>query len=154
GRILGRGRPQPGFSPVYGGVSSRFAKGKAVVPAARWEAGERRVGAQHRAPGREGAEGDGGGSLAPCSPKRIALTLTDPLPRWRRQRPAAGRVPRISLPGFTTPHPVPVRVPPAPDDRIDATRLSLRLKAVAEVLDDLPRHARRFALWRARNEAA
>src|SRR5690606_17553861 len=71
GRILGRGRPQRGSSPVYGGVSSRFAEGKAVVPAARWKAGERRVGAQHRAPGRKGAEADAGG-IAPTCPRRMA----------------------------------------------------------------------------------
>jgi hypothetical protein len=100
-------------------------------------------------------EASGGGDRStPRYPARIALPLTDPLPRWRHRRPAAGGVPRISFPGFTAPHPIPVRLPPAPDDRIDATRLSLRLAAVAAALDDLPRHARRFARWQARNEAA
>src|SRR5690606_31740539 len=153
GRILGRGRPQRGSSPVYGGVSSRFAEGEAVVPAARWKAGERRVGAPHRAPGREGAEGDAGG-IAPTCPRRMALPLTDPLPRLVSRRLPARGIPRISLPGLTRPIRPPVRAPLSPEDAIDARRLLLRLKAVAEVLDDLPRHARRFARWRARNEAA
>ncbi|WP_244648546.1 hypothetical protein [Neoaquamicrobium sediminum] len=41
-----------------------------------------------------------------------------------------------------------------PDDPIDATRLALRLRAVAAALDDLPAHASRFARWRARRDAA
>lgn len=40
--------PRP---PALQGVSGRFAEGKSVVPLARWKAGERRVGAEHRAPG-------------------------------------------------------------------------------------------------------
>jgi hypothetical protein len=38
----------------------------------------------------------------------------------------------------------------SPDDPIDAARLGLRLAALGRVLDDLPRHANRFARWRAR----
>lgn len=105
-------------------------------------------------PGKMREAPGGGNRSTPRYPARIALPLTDPLPRWRRQRPAAGGVPRISLPGFTAPHPVPVRLLPAPDDRIDATRLALRLAAVADALADLPRHARRFARWQARNAVA
>src|SRR5690606_28266510 len=46
------------------------------------------------------------------------------------------------------------RQPPMPDDPVDATRLALRLRAVAKALDDLPAHANRFARWRARRDAA
>ena len=46
------------------------------------------------------------------------------------------------------------RRPLSPDDPIDATRLALRLQAVGRALDDLPAHARRFARWRARRDAA
>jgi hypothetical protein len=100
--------------------------------------------------GRGTAEGGGGGGLAPSCPARIALPLFDPprcLPR-RRLRASRTAMPRISVPGWTEPAPLPV--PPAPDDEIDATRLALRLAALARVLDDLPREARRFARWRAR----
>src|SRR5690606_13942583 len=51
-------------------------------------------------------------------------------------------------PGFTAP--APVRRPPAPFDPLDTTRLGQRLTALAAALDDLPRHARRFARWQAR----
>ena len=102
------------------------------------------------------ADGDGGGGHTPAYPTWIALPLTDPLPRWRPMgrpfRPRATGVPRISVPGFTTPHPVPP--PRSPDDPVDAMRLAQRLAAVAAVLDDLPHHARRFLRWQARNQAA
>jgi hypothetical protein len=61
-------------------------------------------------------------------------------------------MPRISIPGWSEPAPLPV--PPAPDDEIDARRLTLRLAALARALDDLPREARRFARWRARQSEA
>jgi hypothetical protein len=51
------------------------------------------------------------------------------------------------VPGFTDPFPVPVRLPPLPDDPVSAARLALRLQALASALDDLPGHARRFARW-------
>lgn len=84
-------------------------------------------------------------SLAPQAP---AFPLFDPLPRWRARRPVAGGVPRISVPGIAAPFPVPA--PPSPRDPLDATRLALRLAALARTLDDLPVAARRFALWQAR----
>ena len=68
----------------------------------------------------------------------------------RPKRPAQSGIPRISLPGVTAPFPVTPRRPPAPDDPLDATRLTLRLQALGAALDDLPRQARRFARWRAR----
>lgn len=93
-----------------------------------------------------------GSSLVPHEP---TLPLFDPLPRWRgRRRPVLTAVPRISFPGYGTPALISPRQPPMPDDPIDATRLALRLRAVAAALDDLPAHASRFARWRARRDAA
>jgi hypothetical protein len=87
--------------------------------------------------------------------RTFSLPLLDPLPRWRTPgRPAASGVPRISFPGFIAPHPVAVRQPPSPDDPVDAARLAQRLAALASALDDLPKHATRFARWRARHDKA
>jgi hypothetical protein len=77
--------------------------------------------------------------------------LLDPLPRFRPRRPVPAGVPRISLPGFTRPAPLPL--PPGPDDPIDATRLAMRLRALEHTLDDLAGHAGRFLRWR-RSRAA
>jgi hypothetical protein len=82
-----------------------------------------------------------------ATPPRLAFPLFDPLRRFHDCRPARRGVPRISLPGFGDPFPLPP--PPSDDDAIDATRLALRLAALARVLDDLPHEARRFARWRA-----
>ena len=88
-----------------------------------------------------------------AAPARIALPLFDTLrpPSRRPRRIVAGSVPRISLPGLTAPHPLPPK--PMPFDRIDATRVRLRIAALAAVLDDLPAQAMRFARWRARRDA-
>jgi hypothetical protein len=51
------------------------------------------------------------------------------------------------VPGYTTPFPI--SPAPTPFDAIDATRLAQRLAALSRALDDLPRHARRFARWQA-----
>ncbi|MBO6539159.1 MAG: hypothetical protein JJ969_07120 [Rhizobiaceae bacterium] len=83
--------------------------------------------------------------------KQTAMPLFDPLrrsPDQRCLRASATAMPRISIPGWNVPAPLPV--PPSPDDEIDATRLTLRIAALARALDDLPREARRFARWRAR----
>ncbi|MEX0955483.1 MAG: hypothetical protein WDZ83_09755 [Rhizobiaceae bacterium] len=92
--------------------------------------------------------------MAPASPLRIAFPLFDPLRRMphKRLRASAIAMPRISVPGWSQPAPLPI--PPAPDDEIDARRLTLRLAAIARVLDDLPREARRFARWRPRGAVA
>jgi hypothetical protein len=95
---------------------------------------------------REGASG--GGAKTPA--RRLGFPLLDPLPRYRRHRPAARGVPRISCPGYTRPFGLASRRPPAPDDPVDAVRLGLRLAALGRVLDDLPRAAMRFARWRVR----
>jgi len=82
---------------------------------------------------------------------RSALPLLDPLRRsFRRRYQAQTSIPRISFPGVTAPSPITPRLPPAPDDRLDATRLALRLRALGAALDDLPGQAKRFARWEAR----
>jgi hypothetical protein len=84
-------------------------------------------------------------------PRTPALPLLDPLKhpfRVRRRYVPAHAAPRIMLPGIDTPHRLPP--PPAPNDQVDVTRLSLRLAALAAALDDLPGQAKRFARWRAR----
>lgn len=86
--------------------------------------------------------------------RTLSLPLVDPLPRRRRGRRAARGTPRISFPGFSAPSAVAIRRPPSPDDLIDAGRLGHRLQALAYALDDLPKHALRFARWRARRDAA
>ena len=89
------------------------------------------------------------------APRFYTLPLLDALPRpGRVRRPVQVAVPRISFPGFTTPHPVAPRHPPMAWDPIDAGRLRQRVAAIASVLDDLPRHALRLARWRARRDAA
>ncbi|MEQ9018480.1 MAG: hypothetical protein RLO47_06005 [Nitratireductor sp.] len=90
-----------------------------------------------------------GAGLRP-PPRRLALPLFDPTRRLPRPaRPAQSIVPRIWVPGAATPFPVPERRPPSRHDPLDATRLTLRLEALAATLDDLPAAARRFARWRA-----
>lgn len=90
-------------------------------------------------------------------PENPSLPLFDRLrtpASWlpRRQTPAG--VPRISVPGESRLFAVPVRHPLTPFDPINASRLRLRLKALAAALDDLPAQARRFARWQARLHAA
>ncbi|MEP9388951.1 hypothetical protein [Mesorhizobium sp. KR9-304] len=95
----------------------------------------------------------GGGGRA-RNATALALPLLDPLRRsFRRRWPAATSIPRISFPGVTAPSPITPRLPPAPDDPLDATRLALRLKALGAALDDLPGQAKRFARWRTRKRA-
>lgn len=79
------------------------------------------------------------------------LPLLDTLPPWHPRRSVRNSMPRISVPGYTQPSPIPP--PPAPDDPVDGTRLALRLQALERALDDLPGHARRFARWRHRAAA-
>ncbi|NRC55728.1 hypothetical protein [Neoaquamicrobium sediminum] len=98
------------------------------------------------------ATGAAAAITAPARPRPApSLSLVDPirLPRPRRHVPPH-RAPRISFPGAADRRPLPQ--PPAPDDPLDATRLGLRLRALADALDDLPKHARRFARWRARRD--
>lgn len=85
-------------------------------------------------------------------PKRITLPLFDPPRRLRRQSSRTvppHAAPRILSPGLAEPHVLPS--PPAPDDAVDATRIGLRIAALAAALDSLPAQARRFARWKARS---
>jgi hypothetical protein len=88
----------------------------------------------------------------PAAPARLCLPLFDSLRRPFARR-SASAVPRISVPGVTALFPVRPRHGSKPWDLIDATRLDLRLSAIAAALDDLPRQAQRFARWRARADA-
>jgi len=96
------------------------------------------------------------GSLPPARRRTLALPLLDPLrsPLSKGRNQPQASIPRISFPGSIYPSPIVPRRPPARDDRLDATRLALRLAAVGAALDDLPRHARRFATVRARRQNA
>jgi hypothetical protein len=94
-------------------------------------------------------------SLSRPGSRSLALPLFDPLPVWGgRRRPVAHSVPRISVPGCSTPFPVAPRRLPSPDDPMNAARLALRLEALGRALDDLPGQARRFARWKARGADA
>jgi hypothetical protein len=86
-------------------------------------------------------------------PARIRLPLCETLrpPSHRPRSVPASSVPRITLPGITLRHALPPK--PTPFDAVDATRLGLRIAALAAVLDDLPKEALRFARWRARRDA-
>jgi len=88
----------------------------------------------------------GGGAI-----RGHTLPLLDTLPPWHPRRSVRNSMPRISVPGYTQPSPIPP--PAAPGDPVDATRLALRLEALERALDDLPGHARRFARWRHRAAA-
>ncbi|WP_442583287.1 hypothetical protein ACSBOB_15565 [Mesorhizobium sp. ASY16-5R] len=88
-------------------------------------------------------------------PRKFSPSLLDPLKRPFRgfRPPVPDRVaPRILFPGVSEPSFFPA--PPSPDDPVNAMRLGQRLAALAEALDDLPEQAKRFARWKARNDAA
>jgi hypothetical protein len=94
-------------------------------------------------------------ALRAARPRKFRLSLLDPLKNpFRGFRPILRDrvVPRILFPGVSEPSYFPAR--PSPDDPVDAERLGRRLAALAEALDDLPAQARRFARWKARNDAA
>ena len=94
-----------------------------------------------------------------------AFSLIDPLKRfapadfgwaqeWSEKWGKEQAVPRISVPGFydpVFPQPVPV---PNRDDPIDTARLLRRIRSLKEALDNLPRHARRLAHWKAKSGLA
>ncbi|MGE0283136.1 MAG: hypothetical protein AB7P20_21305 [Rhizobiaceae bacterium] len=87
------------------------------------------------------------------------LPLLDPLRMSTRPRDRyvpTRTVPRIRAPGLASELPDSMRAarPSSADDPVDATRLGLRLQALAVALDDLPKQARRFACWLARRDRA
>ena len=63
-------------------------------------------------------------------------------------------MPRISVPGLYDPvFPQPASVPNR-DDPIDTASLLRRIRSLKDALDNLPRHAKRLARWKAKNEMA
>jgi hypothetical protein len=89
-----------------------------------------------------------------------AFCLIDPLKRfapedfeWAKQWEKVKILPRISVPGFIDPV-FADRFTPMKDDPIDCAALRRRLRALKAALDDLPRHARRLARWKAKRELA
>jgi hypothetical protein len=92
----------------------------------------------------------GAGIVLPYAP---LLPLIDPVRRVRIRRVAMRDLPRIAVAGYPLPVRPPRRPLPKPDDRLDATRLILRIRALAEALEDLPGEARRFRRWHARHAA-
>ncbi|MDQ6435905.1 hypothetical protein RB623_17755 [Mesorhizobium sp. LHD-90] len=85
-----------------------------------------------------------------------SLSLLDPLKnplRVRRRYVPAHALPRIRSLADDSPY-RPLPAPPSPDDPVNASRLVLRLEALASALDDLPGQAQRFARWKARHDAA
>jgi hypothetical protein len=89
-----------------------------------------------------------------------AFCLIDPLKRfapedfeWATEWQKVKILPRISVPGFIDPV-FEDRFIPMKDDPIDCAALRRRLRALKEALDNLPRHARRLARWKARGELA
>jgi hypothetical protein len=89
-----------------------------------------------------------------------AFCLIDPLKRfapegfgWAKEWEKAQVMPRISVPGLFDPV-FEDRFIPLADDPINCAALRRRLRALKQALDDLPRHARRLARWKARGELA
>ena len=94
-----------------------------------------------------------------------AFPLIDPLKRfapsdfgwvqeWSQEWGKEQAVPRISVPGVFDPvFPEAIHVPNR-DDPIDTASLLRRIRSLKEALDNLPRHAKRLARWKAKNELA
>jgi hypothetical protein len=89
----------------------------------------------------------------PATPRIPSFPLLDPLKRYSFDPPRRGprSFPRICVPGFTEPAPIPVKPVLLPDDPVDATGLRRRLLSSRRALANLPREARRLARWQARN---
>jgi hypothetical protein len=83
-----------------------------------------------------------------------AFPLLDPLKRYsfKPRRRASKSFPRICVPGFTEPAPIPEKPVLRPDDPVDATGLCRRLLSSQRALANLPREARRLARWKARDK--
>jgi hypothetical protein len=89
-----------------------------------------------------------------------AFCLIDPLKRfapvdfeWAKEWSKEQVMPRISVPDLIDPV-FEDRFIPMRDDPIDCAALRRRRRALKDVLDNLPCHARRLARWRARGELA
>jgi hypothetical protein len=89
-----------------------------------------------------------------------AFCLIDPLKRfapedfeWAKDWEKVQILPRISVPGFIDPV-FADRFVPLADDPVDCAALRRRLRALISALDNLPRHARRLARWKAKGDLA
>ncbi len=94
--------------------------------------------------------------LRATRPRGQNLSLLDALKypfRIRRNYVPAHAVPRIRSLDDDAPR-IPLPQAPSRDDPISAAKLTLRLEALGQALDDLPGQAKRFARWKARNDAA
>jgi hypothetical protein len=84
--------------------------------------------------------------------KRFAAADFDWSQEWGEQWGKEQVIPRISVPGLFDPV-FPEATPiPSRDDPIDTAALVRRIAALKSALDNLPRHARRLARWKARGE--
>ncbi|MFI0845205.1 hypothetical protein [Mesorhizobium sp. IMUNJ 23232] len=93
--------------------------------------------------------------LRASRPRGQNLSLLDALKypfRIRRNYVPAHAVPRIRSLDDDAPR-IPLPPPPSRDDPMNAAKLTLRLDALGQALDDLPGQAQRFARWKARNDA-
>jgi hypothetical protein len=89
-----------------------------------------------------------------------AFCLIDPLKRfapedfeWAKDWEKEQVMPRISVPGLFDPV-FTEKFIPMRDDPVDCAALRRRLRALKEALENLPRHARRLARWKAKRELA
>jgi hypothetical protein len=89
-----------------------------------------------------------------------AFCLIDPLKRfatedfeWGKEWEKVQILPRISVPGLFDPV-FEDRFIAMRDDPIECAALRRRLRALKDALDNLPRHARRLARWKAKGELA
>jgi hypothetical protein len=95
------------------------------------------------------------GNEPAAAPIRIpSFPLLDPLKRYSFKPPRrySKSFPRICVPGFTDPAPIPEKPVVSPNDPVDATGLCRRLLSSRRALANLPREARRLARWKARDK--
>ena len=94
-------------------------------------------------------------AAAQAAPGRLSFPLLDPLPDLVAPpvRLRTSGVPRVFIPGWTTPFPVAPRQEPSRNDALEAGYLRRRVAALSHALEDLPGQARRLARWRARRDA-
>ncbi len=88
-----------------------------------------------------------------CGTRVPGFALLDPMRRVALfgEKRVKGPGPRVTIIGWDEPEPRTRRVA-LPDDLVDARRLCQRLRAVQNVLDDLPKHTRRLARWMAKRK--
>ncbi|MCR5855799.1 hypothetical protein [Mesorhizobium sp. J428] len=94
-------------------------------------------------------------AAAPAASGRLSFPLLDPLPDPTAAsfHIRASGVPRVFIPGWTTPFPVAPRQEPSRNDPLEAGYLRRRVAALSRALEDLPGQAMRLARWRARRDA-